>query len=165
MRIVREMDILPTPSERAIIFYYLCKKINIMPTNTKFTQRNSAAGRTSASLENPYTKSKDYLSLSTGTIKKGKTPSKVSPTEVKTTNMVVNPALSSNTVKDMKTSNKLKKMEARGNRRAEVIAGTRDRKKINPERIAAVTGMLSGALGLFEQTKKSFSKKNKNNGE
>ena len=38
MRIVREMDILPTPSERAIIFYYLCYM------STKFTQRNIAAG-------------------------------------------------------------------------------------------------------------------------
>ena len=35
------MYILPTPSERAIIFYYLCKKITM---ETKFTQRNMAAG-------------------------------------------------------------------------------------------------------------------------
>lgn len=35
------MGILPTPSERAIIFYYLCKKITM---EKKFTQRNTAAG-------------------------------------------------------------------------------------------------------------------------
>lgn len=123
----------------------------------KFTQRNMAAGRTSASLDNPYTKSKDYLSLNTGTIKKEKSPSKMPKTpsaEVTTTTVVVKPASSANKVKEAKASNKLKKIEARGNRKAEVIAGTRERKKMNPERIAAMTGALGGALGLFDQAKK-----------
>lgn len=33
MRIVREMDILPVPSERAIIFYYLCTVYKQLKTN------------------------------------------------------------------------------------------------------------------------------------
>lgn len=136
----------------------------------KFTQRNLAAGRTSASLDNPYTKSKDYLSLNTGTIKKEKSPSKMPKTpsaEVTTTTVVVKPSSTSsaNKVKEAKAANKLKKIEARGNRKAEVIAGTRERKKMNPERIAAMTGALGGALGLFDQAKKSLSKKPKNDGE
>ena len=129
----------------------------------KFTQRNLAAGRTSASLDNPYTKSKDYLSLNTATIKKEKSPSKMPKTpsaEVTTTTVVVKPASSANKVKEAKAANKLKKIEARGNRKAEVIAGTRERKKMNPERIAAMTGALGGVLTVFDQAKKSLSRKN-----
>jgi hypothetical protein len=141
-----------------------------MPTNTKFTQRNVAAGRTSASLDNPYAKSKDYLSLSTGTVKKEKTPSKMPKTpsaSVTSTTVVVKPATtaSANKVKEAKAANKLKKIEARGNKRADVIAGTRERKKMNPERIAAMTGALGGVLTVFDQAKKSLSKKPKNDGE
>ena len=131
---------------------------------TKFEQRNSSAGKqSSASLANPYSKSKDYLSLSTGSIKKEKTPAKMpkSPAVVATTTTttaVVKPT-TSNKVKEMKAANKLKKLEARGNKRADIIAGTREKKKMSVEKAAAITGALGGALGLFDQAKKSFSKK------
>lgn len=132
-----------------------------MPNERKFTQRNLAAGRTSASLDNSYAKSKDYLSLSTGTIKKEKTPAKMPKTpsaSVTTTTVVVKPTASANKIKDVKASNKLKKLEARGNKRAEIIAGTRE-KKFNPERAVAITSALGGALTVFDQAKKSLSKK------
>lgn len=141
-----------------------------MPKETKLTKKTTST-RPSASLSNPYSKSKDYLSLSTGSVKKESSPSRVPSTSSTSSVSSSAPAKpssapstssvksASNQRRELKNENKLKKIQARGNKRADIIAGTREGKKINAEKMAATTGALGGVLTLFDQARKSFSNK------